>query len=301
MAMKPEKASQETTLVLATQGSSWGHARMMLRVAARYKSKKRVKTQEGKTMTVYQYSDRQVALRHAEKAKRLESLKSNIGKLRTKVRKDLKSSDPEKKLLALAVALMDETHERVGNSQSAEDGHFGVTGWQKGHVSFGRNHVTVKYTGKSGVDHKKKITDATIRKALRDAYEAVEGEDACLFEWEGGKVTAEKVNEYLEPFDISAKDIRGFGANVLMREKLRAARKGKLPEDKKERTKLLKEEFKKALEETAEEVGHTASMLRNNYLTPGTEDAYVEKGEVMEGFVKEASLAETIVWRFLRP
>lgn len=283
-------SEQTGTLVLALEGQDWQHARMMLRVAARYKSKKRIKTQEGKTMTVYQYSDRQVALRHAEKAKRLEKLSENIGKLRAKVRKDIKSSDPEKKLLALAVALMDETHERVGNEGSADNGHFGVTGWQRGHFSFGRNHVTVKYTGKSGVDHKKKITDATIRKALRDAYEAVEGEESPIFEWEGGKVTAEKVNEYLAPFDISAKDLRGFGANVLMREKLRAVRKGNLPDDKKERTKLLKEEFKKALEETAEEVGHTPSMLRNNYLTPGTEDTYVEKGEVMESFVREASL-----------
>ena len=272
---------------------------MMLRVAARYKSKKRIKTQEGKTMTVYQYSDRQVALRHAEKAKRLENLNDNIGKLRTKVRKDLGASDPEKKLLALAVALLDETLERVGNEVSADNGHFGVTGWQRGHFTFGPKHVTVTYTGKSGVDHKKKITDATIRKALRAACDAIEGDDAPIFDWDGGKVTAEKVNTYLEPFDISAKDIRGFGANVLMREKLHAIRKGKLPEDKKERAKLLKDEFKQALEETAEEVGHTASMLRNNYLVPGTEDAYVEKGEVMGGFVKDATLAETIVARYI--
>lgn len=250
------------------------------RLAAKYKGKK--KTDEGNT--VYLYSDKQIEHRNRQKAKRVEKLRGKIGDLRTKVKKDLKSSDPEKKLTALAVALMDHTYERVGNDESAGDGHYGVTGWHKGHVSFGKGKAKLKYVGKSGVKHDKEVTDKGILAALKDAYEAVEGEEANLFEWEGGKVTAEKVNAYLKDFDVTAKDIRGFHANNEMQTRLKAERKkgGALPEDKKKREKQLKEEFKTALEETAEAVGHEAATLRSQYLVPGLEDTFMKDGTIID-------------------
>jgi len=253
------------------------------RVAARYKSKKKVKT-DGGEMTVYEYSDRQIAHRDKKKAERIEKLRKSIGKLRTRVKKDMKSSDPETSMTALVVALIDETHERVGNDGSAKDGHFGVTGWKKKHVSFGSGGVTIAYTGKSGVDHEKKVTDAGIKQALRNAYEACDKDGDDLFSGDWGSVTAEKVNGYLEQFDITAKDLRGHGANTIMREKLKKVRKGKLPEDKKEREKQLKKEFKSALEETAEAIGHTPKMLEDSYLTPGTAEAYLKDGTISEKF-----------------
>ena len=268
------------------------------RVAAKYKRKKTIKTQQGKEMTVYEYSDRQIANRNKAKAKKIEGLKKHIGDLRAKVKSDLKSDDPDKMLTALAVALMDETFERVGNDESAKDGHFGVTGWQRKHISFGKK-TTITYVGKSGVKHKKEITDAGLKKALRDAYEAVEGDDTEILSWEGGRVTAEKVNAYLKDFGVTAKDIRGFHANDTMQAALKAVRKGggKLPEDKKKREKQLKEEFKKALEETAEAVGHEAATLRSQYLVPGLEEDFVDNGEVDGSFVKTAS--ERVLARYL--
>jgi DNA topoisomerase-1 len=294
--------TQNGNVVLATQGMTWEHGRIMLRVAARFKEKKKIKNKDGEERTVYVYSERQIALRNAEKARKVEKLKSSIEKLRAKVKKDLRSEDPSKKLTALAVALIDATYERVGNDESADErGHFGVTGWQRGHLSFGRDGVTISYTGKSGVKQKKKVTDAAIKKALRDAYEAVEGEEAPIFEWEGGKITASKVNAYLQAFDVTAKDLRGFHANNLLATALRDVRKkgGKLPTDKKERKAVLKEEFKSALEETAQAIGHEAATLRSQYLVPGLEKSYVESGKVLDSFSKSASLAEKIVLRYL--
>ena len=275
---------------------------LTLRIAARYKSKKKVKTKDGDDMVVYEYSDKQIANRNKAKAKKVEKLSKSIGELRSKYRRDMKSSDPEKMLTALVVALMDSTFERVGNDGSADDGHFGVTGWQRQHMSFGRDSVTVKYVGKSGVKHTKKVTDSGIRNALRDAYEAVEEDDAGIFAWDGGSVTADKVNEYLKPFDITAKDIRGYHANNSMAEELRAERKkgGKLPEDKKERTTQLKEEFKAALERTAEAVGHEASTLKSQYLVPNMETDYLMDGSVSDRFDKSASMAGRVVLAYLK-
>ena len=253
------------------------------RIAARFK--KKVETDKGNI--VYVYSERQVALRNKKKAERIAKLEKALSKIRSTVKQDLRSDDPEKKLTALAVALMDHTFERVGNDESAEErGHFGVTGWQRGHISFSKGKATVSYTGKSGVKQKKIISDATILKALRDAYDGVKGDDACIFSWENGRVTAEKVNAYLKPFDVTAKDIRGFHANSEMKKRLQEARKegGSLPTDKKKAQAQLKEEFKSVLSEVAKAVGHEPKTLASQYLVPNLEETYLKDGTVLDRF-----------------
>lgn len=253
---------------------------MMLRVAARYKSKKKLDTGN----VVYEYGPRQIAKRNKDKAERIEKLRGLVSKLRKKVKTDLKSSDAKTKYTALAVALMDHTYERVGNEDSAGEGHFGVTGWQKKHISFKGEGATIKYVGKSGVKHEKKVTDASIVKMLKEAHAALDGDDKCIFEYKDGCVDAKIVNDYLKEFDITAKDIRGLHANQEMQDRLKATRaKGKeLPKDRKDRDKILKAEFKEALEGAAGAVGHEASTLRSQYLVPSLEVAYMKDGTVIE-------------------
>lgn len=271
------------------------------RVVARYKQK--VKTDAGNT--VYTYSEKQIANRNKKKAERIEKLRKSIGALRKKVKSDLRSEDPEKMLTALAVALIDHTYERVGNEESANDGHFGVTGWRRKHVTFGPKGATIKYVGKSGVKHEKKVTDSAIKNALKNAYEGVDKDDGEILSWDGGKgrVTAEKVNDYLKTFDVTAKDLRGFHANREMQERLKRIRSsGKaLSEDKKKREKMLKEEFLKALDETSEAVGHEAATLRSQYLVPGLEESFMKDGTVSDklGSLLSENMAERIAARFV--
>jgi len=258
------------------------------RVAAKYKEKKKVKTQKGES-TVYLYSERQVKNRNKEKAKRLESLRKNIGDLMGRVKRDLKSEDVDTKLTALAVALVDSTYERIGNEESADErGHYGVTGWLKSHVKFSKSKAVIKYTGKAGVEHTKEVKDKAILSALRDACEAVEKDDP-IFEYDGGTVTPEKVNAYLKPSKITAKDLRGYHANDTIKAILRTLRGkgGKLPKDKEERKAKLKEEWKQALAETAEIIGHESITLKKSYLVPGLEADFMKNGTVND---KMASL-----------
>lgn len=264
------------------------------RIAARYKQKK-VNPNGGDP--IYLYSEGQVAKRNKDKAERLEKLSGKIHKVRAQVKKDLKSEDRATALTALAVALMDETAERVGNETSKEgdneDGkpHYGVTTWQKSHVSFSGGSAKIKYTGKSGVKQEKTVKDKAVLTALKKAYEEC-GEEG-IFCHEETKIDATKVNAYLKEFDITAKDIRGLHANDGMREALKKVRSGKLPEDKKQREEQLKKEFDEALEEVAGELGHEPSTLKNQYLVPGLEDAYLKDGTVIEKLK-----AATVVARF---
>lgn len=255
-----------------------------LRVASRYKNKKVLDT----GTVVYEYSDQQVSRRNNQKADRIEKLRKSLNSLRKKVNSDLRSGNPKTKLTALVVALIDHTYERVGNDESAEErGHFGVTGWQKQHISIGKGKATIKYTGKSGVKHEKVVDDPKILPALKAAYDSVEKSSGGLFD----DISSKDVNEYLSSFNITAKDLRGLHANREMQERLRTLRsKGKkLPLDRKERDKILKGEFKEALEGAAEAVGHEASTLRSQYLVPALEESYMEDGSVIEKFNEKAA------------
>lgn len=264
-----------------------------MRVAARYKEKKQVPKADGSgKTTVYVYSERQVANRHREKAERLEDFKPALTELRAQVKKDLDANDPKKNLVALAVGLIDATYERVGNEDSADKGHYGVTGWLRKHVTFKGKRAVIRYVGKSGVKHEKSVDDETLVGALKKCCGDKDGEEAVL---SLGKyaVTSDDVNKYLKPYGITAKDLRGLHANREMQERLRAIRsKGpKLPRLRKERDPILKEEFKKALEGAAEAVGHEPATLRKQYLVPGIEEAYMKDGTVPRDFTASARVA----------
>lgn len=270
---------------------------------AKYKGKKQIKNKDGDTVTVYEYSDRQIANRHREKSERLDNLMGSIKDLEAKLKKDLDSDDIETRLTALAVALIHHTYERVGNDDSAADGHFGVTGWLKKHVSFSGGDAKLSYVGKSGVKQNKSVTDPDLVAALKDICKG-KSDDDPLFDCDDCTITSKEVNEYLKPFDVTAKDLRGYHANREMMERLGDIRADgpELPRPRKERDEILKAEFKKALEATAEAVGHEATTLRNQYLVPHLEESYMKDGTVIESLKKQANLrtASLALGRFVR-
>ena len=247
------------------------------RVARLYASKKKViKTKDGEEVEIYEYSKSEIKKRNEEKSKKVEKVRKSLEDLEKQIKKDMK--DPEKKELALAVALINQTYERVGNDDSADNGHFGVTGWQKEHISFKDGKAILEYVGKSGVKQKKEIVDKQLVNQLQKLCKDKSKQDCIL-----GDVDASDVNAYLKDFGITAKDIRGFHANNEMLQNLAKirSRNGELPSDKKEKTKLLKEEFKEALEEAAQTVGHEPSTLRGQYLVPHLEDEYMKDGTII--------------------
>lgn len=278
---------QKTYEKMALRRIASTHMRLAVaRVVARYKEKKKVKTKDGDETTVYVYSDKQIQNRNKQKAERIEKLRKSIDGLRKQVRKDIKSEDAKTKAVALAVGLMDATYERVGNGESAKEGHFGVTGWQVKHLTVGKNKVTIKYVGKSGVKHEKVIDRPESVKAIKEAIkDKSQNDEVC-------DCSAQDVNEYLKPFEVTAKDLRGYHANTEMQDRLKSVRSkgGKLPDDKKEREKKLKAEFKQALEETADAVGHEPSTLKSQYLVPGLEDEFLKDGKVSEKLTKKGAL-----------
>jgi hypothetical protein len=220
----------------------------------------------------YLYDEKHIAARNKKKETRLKKLSKSLRKMRDKVKSDLTHEDEKIRLAALAVALIDETYERVGNEESASDlKHYGVTGWLLKHVTLGKGKATIKYVGKAGVKQSKEVKTKAVLSALRRACEGKKKGDRVL-----DGITAKNVNAYLAPFKITAKDIRGFHANKEMLRALKSNGKGKLPKDGKEREKALKERFKDALEDAAKKVGHEPGTLKRQYLIPRIEQYFME-------------------------
>ena len=244
--------------------------------ASNFKEKKK---EESGNIT-YIYDEKHIEKRNKGKAEKVKKLKTNIEKVRTKVKQDLSNKDVKISFPALAVALIDETYERVGNRESARElKHFGVTEWLARHVTINGSKATIKYVGKSGVNQKKEVTNSAVVNALKKALKGKSKNDQILSD-EKFSLNDNHVNAYLRPFKITAKDIRGFHANEEMKKQLKKARSGNLPSDQKEKEKKLKTEFKKALEETAKVVGHEASTLKSQYLVPSIETNYMKSGKV---------------------
>jgi len=209
----------------------------------------------------------QKASRQRKKNHGVATLAKNMDRLKKRLSADLSSDDEVTKLTAAAVKTMLDTSERVGNKASAKSGHHGVTGLKRNHIKKGGGAVKLKYTGKSGMKHEKELKDKRVLKAMEA------GSDNNLFKTQDGKeITNVMVNSYLKEFGITSKDIRGHNANKFMVQKLSGLTGG----DEKER----KAKFLTALEEIAEKVGHTPSMLRKSYMHPAMEDDFIKRGVV---------------------
>jgi len=218
------------------------------------------------------YTEAEIKTRWKKKKNHLFHLAEVIQSLRNNVTRSLRSENEHERLTALAVALIDETCERVGNEGSASEGHLGVTGFKKGNVKFEGAKVFCHYVGKSGVKHEKSFTNYTISKALKTAI-ANSPTSFIFTASDGFKVKCDTVNKFLEPFGITAHNIRGFHANKFVVDKLESQKPEKEEKDR-------KKQFNEAVKFAAEKVGHTPATLKKHYLLPKTEEKYIKTGTI---------------------
>ena len=233
--------------------------------------------------------------RWVKKREHIQQLSNNIHNLRAKLSRDLDSKDEQTFLTALIVSTMDKTGERVGNIKSTCSGRFGVTCFTKDHVKVIGSKILLDYVGKAGVPHVKDFSNAKIAKAFKLAIKkspkTVKGEpNDFIFVTSGGrKINDSDVNEYLNPYHITSKGIRGYFANRSIIKKLEAV---DIPESDKERKKI----FNRAVKETAGIVQHGASTLKKHYMIPELPDEYIQRGRIIDmkklGYYQNAGQVE---------
>jgi len=219
-------------------------------------------------------TEKELEQRWDKKKTSIEQLANNIQSLRNNLTRDLSSEDEKTALTALVISIIDTTAERVGNEDSADNGHFGVTGFQKKHIKIEGNKVTLKYVGKSDVDHETSFTDEKIANALKKAISNTPSKFVFRTS-DDFQIKADKINRYLSDFNVTAKDLRGYSANKWVIEKLKQI----TPEQ--EETKR-KKQFNEIVSSVAEKIGHGKATLKNHYLVPELETEFVSSNNIID-------------------
>lgn len=215
-----------------------------------------------------------------KKKNHIENLANNIRSLRYNLTKDLKGINEKNFLTALVISVMMKTGERVGNEESAKNGHHGVTNFKKKHISIIGNEITLNYIAKSGVEQEKSFHDKVLANYLKRAIK--KSPIQFIFTTSDGfRIKADRINRYLSDFDVTAKDIRGFSSNHWIIEKLQKIR---VPDSEKERKKV----FNSVVKKVAEKIGHGTNTLKKHYMMPEIPDNYIYEGEIID--VKEAGV-----------
>jgi DNA topoisomerase I len=201
------------------------------------------------------------------KYSQLHSFGQFLPKLRKRYKRDLTKNDwPKEKVLALAVAVMDELYIRVGNSQYTEENNsYGLTTLRRKHIGFNGNALELNYIGKSGVSQNLKLTKRRLVKLLKDCsqlpgYEIFRYKDKGMWHTLDSSDINGYLNENAEEYYFTAKYFRTWGANSLcvkFREKAIEEVEGTR---KKPETELIRM--------VAKLMGHTIATCKSHYLHP---------------------------------
>lgn len=216
-----------------------------------------------------------IEARWQKKKDQIHQLANDISRLRLNVSNDLKNPQDEKTFLtALIIAVMDKTGERIGNNESASEGHHGVSGFLKKHITIKGKEITLKYKGKSGVDHEKVFKSEKVAEALKKAIKT--SPDKRVFTTsEGQWIGADQVNRYLQNFSVTAKALRGFYVNKAITEKLQSM---EIPETDKKRKTL----FNSVCKKVASNVGHGTGTCKKHYIVPELPEQYINHGKIID-------------------
>jgi DNA topoisomerase-1 len=226
----------------------------------------------------YRYHPRWRAVRDAVKYDRMLEFAELLPRIRERTDADLQLPGlPREKVLAAVVRLLEETRIRVGNEEyRKENGSFGLTTLRNRHVEVIGSRVTFEFRGKSGKQHRVRITSLRLARIIKRCQE-LPGQELFRFRDEDGKVKgieSEDVNDYLREItgeDFTAKDFRTWAGTVLAARFFRETE----PSDEEE-TRQTKKVVVRTIARVAAELGNTPAVCRKCYIHPAVITAYLD-------------------------
>jgi DNA topoisomerase-1 len=231
----------------------------------------------------YRYHDVWRQQRDKEKFTHVIAFGRALPELRRAVADDLgKRGLSRRRVLALAVRLLDIGCFRVGNAEYAEEHEtFGVATLHVEHVAVRRDHVDFCYAAKGSIERALTVTDAEVCRAIRSLVRRREP-TANLLSWKRGTtwvdVGAKDVNDYIRANageGFSAKDFRTWSATVLAAVEL-ARREDEVGASAQRRRRAIGS----AIKEVAEHLGNTPAVCRSSYVDPRIIESF-ETGETI--------------------
>ena len=208
-----------------------------------------------------------------------------LPKIRKQVNEDLELKGmPRRKVLALVIRLLEETHIRIGNHYYAKNNKtYGLSTFRTKHVKTFEDGIKFEFVGKKGKEHSitvenKKLID------LINRCEEIPGWELFKFYDENGEkqaVDSGMINDYIHEISgdqFSAKDFRTWSATKIFFETL--IEKGYEEEEKQNKKNIIE-----AFDSAAEGLGNTRAVCRSYYVHPKVVNTY-ETGEIVPYFKK---------------
>ena len=240
---------------------------------------------DDKERKVYLYHQHWNKLRNETKFFKLAAFANVLPQIRRQVDKDLDAKQMTgRKVLALVIRLMEETHIRVGNeSYARRNKTYGLSTLRTRHVKTSKSGMRFKFKGKKGVEHDVAITDKKLIHLVNQC-EVIPGWELFQFYDENGQkdsVDSGMVNNYIHEISgdlFSAKDFRTWGATKIFFETLREI--GYTADEKQNAKNLIT-----AFDASAKGLGNTRSVVREYYVHPYLVAGYTN-GDIVPYFNK---------------
>jgi DNA topoisomerase I len=216
--------------------------------------------------TQHRYHPDWEIVREQRKAERLKRVIEVLPKIRSQVARDLSSRRYDKaKAVASAVALIDNSHIRVGCEAYARDnGSHGAATLLKRHVRIDGASITLAFRGKAGKDISCAIEDKRLATALKEVSR-IPGKRLLQYLDEEGRphpISASDVNAYLHRVsgvDVTAKDFRMLGASAAAAETLVAIEPARTEGGR-------KRQLAAVMKAVAQRLANTPAVVRKSYV-----------------------------------
>ncbi|MFD1096227.1 DNA topoisomerase IB [Salegentibacter chungangensis] len=248
----------------------------------------------------YMYHPLWREIRNQTKFFKMAAFGEILPRIRKQVDKDLDMEEmTQRKVLALIIRLMEETHIRIGNSYYAKANKtYGLSTFRTRHVKTHKNQLKFEFVGKKGKEHSVSVKNKKLIKLVNQCEDIPGWELFKFFDENGQKQSIDSgmINDYIHDISgdiFSAKDFRTWSASKIFFETLKE--NGYSEEEKENKRNILN-----AFDAAATGLGNTRAVCRSYYVHPKIVESY-ETGEIVPYFRKVkrderknyASLSET--------
>jgi DNA topoisomerase I len=235
----------------------------------------------------YRYHDRWRVIRDAHKFDRLVTFGESLPEIRRRVDTDLRRRTlARERVLALAVAVMDETLVRVGHPRYVrENRSHGLTTLRDEHAEVGTARVRLRFRGKAGKKIVLDIDNARIARAMSRVRD-LPGQELFQYIDEMGDlrvVGSHDINAYLREIagaEVVSKDFRTWGGSLVTAIELHRLAGASHADSA----------VAEAVRVAAHTLHNTPAVARRAYVHPGIISLYRSGG--LERAWKAAALAE---------
>jgi DNA topoisomerase-1 len=232
----------------------------------------------------YRYHADWRSARDDSKFDRMAEFGAALPRIRARVQRDLAAPVGQRVLretvIAAIVRLLDTTLMRVGNDEYARsNGSYGLTTLRNRHAQVKGEALTLRFRGKSGVEHQVRLGDRRVARVVRRC-QSLPGQELFQYLDDDGAphaIGSADVNDYLRQAsggEFTAKDFRTWHGSVLALQLWCAL-------DPEEAAKPTLARAKRLLGEVAARLGNTVAVCRKAYVHPRVLGLLTGEGEAI--------------------